>query len=124
MRDDGFKIDLRDRAWRRKWKPTPIFLPGKSHGQRTLVGYSPRGCNELDTTKETSLHWPFKKRFANRWFRRRNTIHPTWWVEYNAGVSEEFDKYLFYYYLTSHGKRFFNKINMINRFNFKNREGI
>ena len=28
--------------WRRKWQPTPIFLPGKSHGQRKLVGYSPR----------------------------------------------------------------------------------
>ena len=33
--------------WRRKWPPTPAFLPGESHGQRSLVGYSPRGrkCN-------------------------------------------------------------------------------
>ena len=30
-------------AWRRKWHPTPVFLPGKSHGQRSLVGYSPQG---------------------------------------------------------------------------------
>ena len=30
-------------AWRRKWQPTPVFLPGKSHGQRNLAGYSPRG---------------------------------------------------------------------------------
>ena len=30
--------------WRRKWQPTPIFLPGKSHGQRSLEGYSPQGC--------------------------------------------------------------------------------
>ena len=29
--------------WRRKWTPTPVFLPGKSHGQRSLVGYSPWG---------------------------------------------------------------------------------
>ena len=29
--------------WRRKWQPTPAFVPGKSHGQRILVGYSPRG---------------------------------------------------------------------------------
>ena len=29
--------------WRRKWQPTPVFLPGKSHGQRSLEGYSPRG---------------------------------------------------------------------------------
>ena len=28
-------------SWRRKWQPTPVFLPGKSHGQRSLVGYSP-----------------------------------------------------------------------------------
>ena len=30
-------------SWRRKWEPTPVFLPGESHGQRSLVGYSPRG---------------------------------------------------------------------------------
>ena len=30
-------------AWRRKWQPTPVFLPGKFHGQRSLVGYSPWG---------------------------------------------------------------------------------
>jgi len=29
--------------WRRKWQPTPVFLPGKSHGWRSLVGYSPWG---------------------------------------------------------------------------------
>ena len=29
--------------WRRKWQPTPVFLPGKSHGQKSLVGYSPWG---------------------------------------------------------------------------------
>ena len=36
--------------WRRKWQPTPVFLPGESHGQRSLAGYSPRGLKELDTT--------------------------------------------------------------------------
>ena len=34
--------------WRRKWQPTPVFLPGKSHGQRTLAGYSQWGCKESD----------------------------------------------------------------------------
>ena len=33
---------VRKIPWSRKWKPTPVFLPGKSHGQRDLVGYSPR----------------------------------------------------------------------------------
>ena len=37
--------------WRRKWQPTPVFLPGESHGQRTLVGYSPWGLKGLDTTE-------------------------------------------------------------------------
>ena len=35
--------------------PTPVFLPEKSHGQRNLVGYSPWGCKELDTTESLSL---------------------------------------------------------------------
>ena len=37
--------------WRRAWKPTPLFLPGESHEQRSLVGYSPQGCKELDMTE-------------------------------------------------------------------------
>ena len=37
-------------AWRRKWPPTPVFLPRKSHGQRSLVGYNPGGHKDLDTT--------------------------------------------------------------------------
>ena len=36
--------------WRRKWQPTPVFLPGKSHGQRGLVGYSPWGHKVSGTT--------------------------------------------------------------------------
>ena len=37
---------------RRKWQPTPVFLPGKPHGQRSLAGYSPRGHKESDTTEQ------------------------------------------------------------------------
>ena len=40
----------------KEMKPTPIFLPEKSHGQRSLVGCSPRGCKELDMTKQLSTH--------------------------------------------------------------------
>ena len=39
--------------WRRKWQPTPVFLPGESQGQRSLVGCSPWGCTESDTTEAT-----------------------------------------------------------------------
>ena len=40
--------------WRREWQPDPVFMPGKSHGQRSPAGYSPRGHKELDTTEQLS----------------------------------------------------------------------
>ena len=42
---------IRKIPWRRKWEPAPVFLPGKSHGQRSLMGYSPWGHEESDVTK-------------------------------------------------------------------------
>ena len=39
--------------WRRAWQPTPVFFPGDSHGQKSLVGYNPWALKELDTTKAT-----------------------------------------------------------------------
>ena len=44
---------IRKISWRRKWKPTLVFLPEKSHGQRSLAGYSRKGCTESDTTEVT-----------------------------------------------------------------------
>ena len=49
----GFKPCIRKILWRREWQPTPVFLPGKSHGQKSLVGYSPWGHRESDTTEAT-----------------------------------------------------------------------
>ena len=43
-------------SWSRKWKPAPVFLPGKLHGQRSLVGYSPWGRKESDKTEQLSTH--------------------------------------------------------------------
>ena len=43
-------------SWRRKWQPTPLFLPRKSHGWRSLVGYSPWDCKESDTTEWLHFH--------------------------------------------------------------------
>ena len=40
---------IRRISWRRKWQPTPVLLPDKSHGERRLMGYSPWGCTEPDT---------------------------------------------------------------------------
>ena len=45
------------RPWRRKWQPTPVLLPGKSHGQRSLVGCGPWGCEELDTAERLHFHF-------------------------------------------------------------------
>ena len=42
--------------WKRKWEPTPVFLPGKFHGQRSSVGYSPWDLTELDMTERTHAH--------------------------------------------------------------------
>ena len=42
--------------WRRKWQPSPVSLPGKSHGQRRLAGSSPQGHKELDPTERRHLH--------------------------------------------------------------------
>ena len=44
---------VRKIPWRRTWQPTPVFLPGKPHGQRSLAGHSPWGCKESDTTEVT-----------------------------------------------------------------------
>ena len=41
--------------WRREWLLTPVFLPGDSHGQRSLAGYSPWGHKESDTTERSTL---------------------------------------------------------------------
>ena len=42
--------------WKRKWQPALVFLPGESHGQRNLAGYSPWGHKELDMTEQPSTH--------------------------------------------------------------------
>ena len=46
---------VRKIPWRRAWQPTPAFLPGESHGQRSLDGYSPWGRKELATTEQLTI---------------------------------------------------------------------
>ena len=43
--------------WRRQWHPTPVLLPGKSHGWRSLVSCSPWGCEESDMTERLHFHF-------------------------------------------------------------------
>ena len=51
----SYLMNLYLTLWRRKWQPHPVFLSGKSHGWRSLAGYSPQGCEELGTTER--LHF-------------------------------------------------------------------
>ena len=53
LRDVGSIPGVGKIPWRREWQPTPVFLPGESQGPRSLAGYSPWGCKELNTTVVT-----------------------------------------------------------------------
>ena len=48
----GLDLWVRKIHWRRKWQPTPVFLHGKFQGRRSLAGYSPWGCKQLDTAEQ------------------------------------------------------------------------
>ena len=53
----GFSPWVGKTPWRRKLQPTLILLPGKFHGLRSLVGYSPWGCKKSDTTERLHFTW-------------------------------------------------------------------
>ena len=55
---------VRKIPWRRAWQPTPLFLPGESHGQRSLAGYSPWGHKELDTSEWWTCIYTHKYSFG------------------------------------------------------------
>ena len=61
----GFDPWVRKIPWRRKWQLTPVFLPGKSHGQRSLAGYSPRGCKRVGHDSVTKQQQEEIPRFVN-----------------------------------------------------------
>ena len=57
-----YKFSIHNRTsiagnWRRQWHPTPVLLPGKSHGQRSLVGFRPWGHEESDMTERLHFHF-------------------------------------------------------------------
>ena len=53
MQETQFNPLVKKIPWRRKWEPTPVFLPEKFHGQRSLASYGPWGHEESDTTEAT-----------------------------------------------------------------------
>ena len=58
-RRPGFNHWVGKISWRREWQPTPVFLPGESHGQRSLEGYSPQSHKEPDTNEQLTNTFPF-----------------------------------------------------------------
>ena len=60
----GFNPWVGKIPWRRKWQPTLVFLPGESHGQRSLVGYCPRDLKESDMTEWLSTAQHIKGLFS------------------------------------------------------------
>ena len=54
-KQETHEIRIQFLDWEDQWQPTPIFLPGKSHGQRILAGYSPWGHKELDMNEHACL---------------------------------------------------------------------
>ena len=63
----GFDSWVRKIPWRRKWQSSPALLPGKSHGLRSLIGYSPRGRKESDTTERLHFHFYFQADYKLEW---------------------------------------------------------
>ena len=56
MQETRFDLWVRKICWRKEWQPTPEFLPAEFHEQRSLMGYSPWGRKELDTTEQLTLY--------------------------------------------------------------------
>ena len=97
MQKTGFNSWVGKSPWRRNWWPTPVFLPGKSHGQRRLAGYSTWGHKESDTTERLTLSILHTRNHSNRW-----------------KYSIEYDKILVPMELTSqYGKIYHKEINKI-----------
>ena len=94
----GFDPWAGQMPWRRNWQLTPVLLPGKFHGWRSLVGYSPWDCKELDTTEQ--LHW-FKfltedfslkvsamHRLFGHWLTRNQGRKPPARIQQNGGAGQ------------------------------------
>ena len=70
--------------WRREWQPTLVFLPGESHGERSLTGYSTWGHKELDTTEQLTLSLSLHRRHGQicdkAMYNKILFIESSWWM--------------------------------------------
>ena len=67
--------------WRRQWQPTPVLLSGKSHGRSSLVGYSPWGHKESDTTQGLNNHNTWAQRLKRLPGMRKNQVQSLGWED-------------------------------------------
>ena len=71
-RRPGFDPWVGKIPWRRKWQPTPVLWPGKSHGRRSLVGYCPWGHKDSDRIERLHFHFHFIK---EAWLRKARWVY-------------------------------------------------
>ena len=72
--DGGLTPGLGRFPWRRKWPPTPVFLPEESHGQKSLVGYNPWGLKKLDMTELLSMHELTRQSLGNKRQKEKSLV--------------------------------------------------
>ena len=88
----GFSPWVGKILWRRKWQPTLVLFPGKSHGQRSVVGYSPWGRKESDTTERLHFHFTIARTWkqpicpsADKWIKMLWYIYT---MEYYSAIKK------------------------------------
>ena len=90
---------------RRAWKPTSVFLPGESHGQGSLVGCSPRGCNELDRTEPqntlTYVHYYVCSRSLIKIYCRvqGTLLSAPWWPKWKGNLEKRGHTYMYNWFI-------------------------
>ena len=79
----GFDPWVRTIPWKRTWQPTPVFLPGKSYGQKSLAGYGPSGCKESDVTEKPEQNFGHLNKFTQKIRPRCQLISDFFFTEWN-----------------------------------------
>ena len=95
----GFKPWVGKMPWRRKWQPTPILFPGKSHGQRSLTGYRPWGCrrvrhNLATKQQQESVSTMIKISYQKIWSSLETIIRFSWKCHFECLDFQTFEKCL------------------------------
>ena len=91
--------------WSRKWQSTPVFLPGKFHGQRNLVRYSPWGCKRTDTARHT--HSVHLLQLHPNWSQFRSFPLVWWHAKFIKPVALSLTHFSFFFFFNNYGFCYF-----------------